>query len=75
MPSPFGWNYPPGVTGNEPEISGYPECDLNCHCGVCHDEICDKSCFRPIEDCKDPCPPSRRTRSLAEMRNPNGEVT
>lgn len=23
MPS----NYPPGVTGNEPQIAGYPECD------------------------------------------------
>ena len=21
----FGWNYPPGVTGNEPQIAGYPE--------------------------------------------------
>ena len=21
----FGWNYPPGVTGNEPEIAWYPE--------------------------------------------------
>lgn len=22
----FGWDYPPGVTGNEPEIAGYPPC-------------------------------------------------
>jgi len=21
----FGWDYPPGVTGSEPEIAGYPE--------------------------------------------------
>lgn len=21
----FGWDYPPGVTGNEPEIAGWPE--------------------------------------------------
>ena len=27
--------YPPGVTGNEPEIAGYPECD---------DEDCDMDC-------------------------------
>lgn len=25
----FGWNYPPGVTGNEPQIVGYPNC-ANC---------------------------------------------
>jgi hypothetical protein len=25
----FGWDYPPGVTGREPEIAGYPDC-ANC---------------------------------------------
>ena len=25
----FGWDYPPGVTGNEPEIAGYGLC-ANC---------------------------------------------
>lgn len=34
----FGWDYPPGVTGNEPEIAGYDETesrtDLICRkCG------------------------------------------
>jgi hypothetical protein len=24
-------NYPPGVSGNEPEIAGYPECPM---CGI-----------------------------------------
>ena len=24
--SNFGWDFPPGVTGNEPEIAGWPEC-------------------------------------------------
>jgi hypothetical protein len=31
----FGWDYPPGVTGNEPEIAGYPECPM---CGLPLDE-------------------------------------
>ena len=22
----FGWDFPPGVSGNEYEIAGYPEC-------------------------------------------------
>lgn len=26
----FGWEYPPGVTGREPQIAGWPECP---HCG------------------------------------------
>lgn len=25
----FGWDYPPGVTGLEPQIAGYPNC-ANC---------------------------------------------
>ena len=25
----FGWDYPPGVTGMEPQIAGYPPC-YNC---------------------------------------------
>ena len=49
----FGWSYPPGVTGNEPEIVGYegpcdvcgrsvddcicPECP---ECGSCGDPVC-----------------------------------
>ena len=32
----FGWSYPPGVTGNEPEIAGYDgPCDI---CGYGVDE-------------------------------------
>jgi hypothetical protein len=33
----FGWDYPPGVTGNEPQISGeWPcECDRDPHCKMC----------------------------------------
>jgi hypothetical protein len=26
-------NYPPGVTGNEPQIAGYPEQDMEVECG------------------------------------------
>lgn len=29
----FGWDYPPGVTGMEPEIAGYP------NCAVCGHEV------------------------------------
>jgi hypothetical protein len=35
----FGWSYPPGVTGNEPEISGY---ELPCE--VCGHEAGDCIC-------------------------------
>lgn len=28
----FGWSYPPGVTGNEPEIAGYPDNDNDSDC-------------------------------------------
>ena len=31
----FGWDYPPGVTGNEPQIVGYPPC---VECGHEHEE-------------------------------------
>ena len=34
----FGWDYPPGVTGNEPEIAGYPEGEAP---HVCDDIECD----------------------------------
>ena len=39
MRSIFGWSYPPGVTGNEPEISGdYGPCEV---CGMSTDDcIC-----------------------------------
>lgn len=38
----FGWEYPPGVTGNEPEIAGWPECpkcnaDVSPHDDTCHE--------------------------------------
>ena len=46
----FGWDYPPGVTGNEPEITGdyyTDECtkcgelrDLCPDCGACEDCPC-----------------------------------
>lgn len=47
----FGWDYPPGVTGNEPEIAGYPECP---ECGQHpddrgHDEDGDP-CTHPCHD-------------------------
>jgi len=42
----FGWYYPPGVTGNEPQISGEWPCEV---CGG------DLSFFED-EDGKHPCP-------------------
>ena len=39
--SAFGWNYPPGVTGNEPEIAGWPPC---------------RGCGHEAEDHEDECP-------------------
>lgn len=35
MRNQFGWDYPPGVTGMEPEIAGYPPCK---RCGHDADE-------------------------------------
>lgn len=32
----FGWDYPPGVTGNEPQITGLcPDCGGECEDGEC----------------------------------------
>ena len=28
----FGWEYPPGVSGNEPEIAGYDEIEITVEC-------------------------------------------
>jgi hypothetical protein len=36
--SNFGWNYPPGVTGNEPELVGPPNCKACWHDYEEHDE-------------------------------------
>lgn len=36
--SVFGWDYPPGVTGNEPQIAGWPECP------ACGDEFDGAEC-------------------------------
>ena len=39
--SNFGWNYPPGVTGNEYQIAGpdYEE-EVDGECPVCGNEFC-----------------------------------
>jgi hypothetical protein len=34
----FGWDYPPGVTGMEPQIAGWPECPK------CGDEFDGQGC-------------------------------
>lgn len=36
----FGWSYPPGVTGTEPEIAGY-DCQDCCDTGRIGDDDCD----------------------------------
>lgn len=35
----FGWSYPPGVTGNEPEITG--DWDWICECCNEHSDDCE----------------------------------
>lgn len=40
-----GSNYPPGVTGNEPEIVGYPTCAVCGHDAELH-----------VDDDGEPCP-------------------
>jgi hypothetical protein len=40
--SMFGWSYPPGVSGNEPEITGeYGPCEC---CGMDHADCCCPEC-------------------------------
>lgn len=38
----FGWEYPPGVTGREPEIAGDDEFD--CECSDDHYDCDDREC-------------------------------
>lgn len=38
----FGWNYPPGVTGMEPEIAGGFDCDcIDSDHDACDDKECE----------------------------------
>lgn len=39
--SVFGWDYPPGVTGNEPEITGEWPCDCGDGCERVPTDCCD----------------------------------
>ncbi len=61
--SDFGWNYPPGVTGNEPELTGeWP-------CGFCGGEGC-WACKNGIHPEEAPaCPEcdSPETRFFSEL--------
>lgn len=41
----FGWDYPPGVTGNEPQISGEWPCDECGGLGYDEDEDGKHACF------------------------------
>lgn len=56
-----GWDYPPGVTGNEPELSGEWPCtdcgrttngDHGCDCGDAHCESC---CPHTDTEDEEPC--------------------
>lgn len=42
-------NLPPGVTGSEPEIAGYPECP-SCGCPYWDDEYCEECGHRLAVD-------------------------
>lgn len=45
--SAFGWDYPPGVTGNEPQITGITPC---AKCGAPLPEEADcHECGKPME--------------------------
>jgi hypothetical protein len=44
-------NYPPGVTGNEPQIAGYPPCGNCAHDAEEHDE--DGRCMDPGCPCEE----------------------
>ena len=44
--SGFGWHYPPGVTGNEPQITGEYPCDECDGCGYDEDEDGKHACQR-----------------------------
>jgi hypothetical protein len=52
----FGWDYPPGVSGNEPQIVGYPDC-ANCgheagaHAPEDAENYDDGRCMEPGCDC------------------------
>jgi hypothetical protein len=37
----FGWDYPPGVTGNEPQITGEWPCDCGDGCEKVPTDCCD----------------------------------
>lgn len=39
--SGFGWDYPPGVTGNEPQITGEWPCDCGDGCEMVPTDCCD----------------------------------
>lgn len=45
-------NYPPGVTGDEPQIAGYPECDdEDCNgISVCSGGTCTRLCDRCLAE-------------------------
>ena len=48
----FGWDYPSGVRGDEPEIAGYPRCGKCSHEADDHKNLVGpdgKACW--IEDC------------------------
>lgn len=48
-----GWNLPPGVSGNEPQIAGYPDCGACGHASEHHyaDEDPESGCM--VDRC--PC--------------------
>ena len=52
----FGWNLPPGVTGNEPEIAGWPPCrgcghEAEDHGEINHNEPMPNEYFPDCQEC------------------------